>query len=39
METYWGTPADEIGFAGFWRFAWQHRRELMRFLNWVERMD
>ncbi len=39
METYWGTPADEIGFLDFWRFAWQRRRDLQRFLNWAERMD
>jgi hypothetical protein len=39
METYWGTPAEEISFADFWRFAWRQRRELMRFLKWVERME
>jgi hypothetical protein len=39
METYWGTPAEEIGFLDFWRFAWQRRRDLRRFLNWAERMD
>jgi len=39
METYWGTPAQEIGFSDFWRFAWQRRRDLRRFLNWAERMD
>ena len=22
METYWGMPADRIGFAEFWKFAW-----------------
>jgi len=38
METYWGTPAEEIRFADFWRFAWLHRRELLRYLRWVERM-
>jgi hypothetical protein len=39
METYWGTPAEEIGFTDFWRFVWQHRQDLARFLNWVERME
>jgi hypothetical protein len=39
IETYWGTPADRIRFADFWRFAFEHRRELMRFLRWAERMQ
>jgi len=39
IETYWGTHADEIGFADFWRFVWQHRRDLTRVLHWVERME
>jgi hypothetical protein len=39
IETFWGTPADEIGFSEFWRFVWQRRRDLMRFLAWAERMD
>lgn len=39
METYWGIPADTIGFGGFWRFLWEHRRDLTRFLAWVERMQ
>lgn len=38
METYWGTPADEIGFSDFCRFLWQHRRDLARFLVWAARM-
>lgn len=38
IETYWGLHADRIGFSDFWRFAWTRRRELMRFLRWVERM-
>jgi hypothetical protein len=38
METYWGVHADEIGFTDFFRFACQHRRELLRYLRWVERM-
>jgi hypothetical protein len=38
METFWGTPAEEIGFKEFWTFLWQRRRDLIRFLGWVERM-
>ena len=37
IETYWGTPAEEIGFAEFWRFVWQHGRDLLRMLDWVDR--
>jgi hypothetical protein len=32
-------PADEIGFSEFWRIVWQRRRDLIRYLAWVERMD
>jgi len=39
IETYSGTPAEEIGFSDFWRFAWQRRSDLQRFLHWAERMD
>jgi hypothetical protein len=39
METYWGTPADKIGFTDFWRFLWKHRRDLARFLHWTDRMS
>jgi hypothetical protein len=39
METYWGVPAAEIQFADFWRFAWRHRDELLRFLRWADRMS
>ncbi|HLG96034.1 MAG TPA: hypothetical protein VKX49_06960 [Bryobacteraceae bacterium] len=39
IETYWGTPADEIGFKEFWRFVWRQRGDLERFLRWAERMD
>jgi hypothetical protein len=38
IETYSGLHADRIGFVLFWRFVWQHRRELLRFLSWAERM-
>jgi hypothetical protein len=38
METYWGVNAEEIRFTDFWRFAWLHRSDLLRFLRWAERM-
>jgi hypothetical protein len=38
LETYWGVPAGQIGFGDFWRFIWQHRRDLMRFLAWAGHM-
>ncbi|HYL37252.1 MAG TPA: hypothetical protein VEV17_15145 [Bryobacteraceae bacterium] len=39
IETYWGTPAEQISFRDFWRFAWRHRLELRRFLKWAARMQ
>ena len=39
METYWGTPAEQIRFADFCRFVWQRRRDLSRFLSWAARMQ
>lgn len=39
IETFWGIHADQIGFAAFWRFNWQHRHELLRFLRWADRME
>jgi hypothetical protein len=38
METYGGTPADEIRFAGFAWFLWQRKKDLWRFLHWTDRM-
>ncbi len=35
IETYWGTPADEIRFQEFWRFVWRSRADLIRMLGWV----
>jgi hypothetical protein len=37
METYWGFHADEIAFGDFWRFAWQRRADLWRYLRWAAR--
>jgi hypothetical protein len=39
METYGGIHADQIQFKDFWRFAWQHRKDLLRYLRWTERME
>lgn len=38
METYWGAPSEEIDFRAFWRFTWQHRADLARYLRWAESM-
>jgi hypothetical protein len=37
METYWGLHAEQIGFTDFWRFAWQRRTDLWRYLRWAAR--
>jgi hypothetical protein len=39
IETYWGVHADSIDFKQFWVFTWTHRRDLLRFLRWSERMS
>jgi hypothetical protein len=39
IETYWGLHTEEITFGQFWRFAWQQRRALMRYLRWAGRMS
>jgi len=38
VETYWGGHADGVTFGRFWRFVWQQRRELARYLRWAARM-
>ena len=38
IETYWGLHAEDITFAQFWQFAWQQRRELVRYLRWADGM-
>ena len=35
IETYWGLHAEDIDFASFWKFAWGHRKELLRYLRWA----
>ena len=37
METFWGIAANEIGFAVFWTLLWRNRRDIRRYLLWVER--
>jgi hypothetical protein len=38
IETYWGLDAGGIQFREFWRFLWDHRSELRRFLRWADKM-
>jgi hypothetical protein len=38
IETYWGLPAAEIDFLTFWRFAWEHWADLLRYARWAQRM-
>jgi len=38
IETYWGGQAEEIGFAEFWRFVFERRADLWRYLRWAGRM-
>ena len=38
METTGGPRGRGSRFAEFWKFAWMHRRELVRYLRWAERM-
>ncbi|HEY3740934.1 MAG TPA: hypothetical protein VGL53_13870 [Bryobacteraceae bacterium] len=37
IETYWGLHAGSITPREFWRFTWEHRAELWRFLKWAAR--
>ena len=38
IETYWGLHAEDITPRDFWRFLWERRAELYRFLRWAGRM-
>ena len=38
IETYWGLDAEKLGFEEFWRFVWEHRGKLWRFMGWAGRM-
>jgi hypothetical protein len=35
IETYWGLHADSIDLHQFCKFAWEHRRDLRRYLDWA----
>ena len=39
IETYCGLDADHITVGDFWRFTWNNRHDLIRFLRWAEKMD
>jgi hypothetical protein len=38
IETFWGLHAEHITTGDFFRFAWQRRRDLIRFSNWAAHM-
>ena len=38
IETFLGTPADQIDFGTFWKFFWKERKSLWRFLRWGAEM-
>ena len=39
IETYWGWHADAITPSRFFKFVWEHRGELRRFLHWAAAMN
>jgi hypothetical protein len=39
METYWGIPAEKIGFGDCLAFLWRNRRDMLRYLRWADRMQ
>jgi hypothetical protein len=39
VETFWGIPAEEISFGDYMLFLWRRRRDMLRYLRWVERMQ
>ncbi len=38
IETFSGMHADKIGAREFFRFTWEERRSLARFLKWAAQM-
>jgi hypothetical protein len=38
LETYTGKPAKELGARDFFQFAWRERRQVRRFLRWLDEM-
>jgi hypothetical protein len=39
LETYSGVSASSIGFRVFCRMIWRERRNFLRYLGWVHRMN
>ncbi len=39
IETYSGLPAERIQPADFFRFTWNSRRDLLRYLRWAAKME
>jgi hypothetical protein len=39
IETYSGLEAHNIGARDFFRFVWQEKGELIRFLHWTSQLD
>jgi len=39
IETYWGLHAETITFADFWRFTWQRKADLYRYIRWATKMN
>ncbi|HEV2199237.1 MAG TPA: hypothetical protein VGR73_05420 [Bryobacteraceae bacterium] len=39
IETYAGWHAERVTARDFWRFVWNNRRELIRFLRWADRLQ
>jgi hypothetical protein len=39
VETYAGLPAKSISFTQFWKFVWNEKRALLRYLVWVDHMN
>jgi hypothetical protein len=38
IETYWGWHAERITARDFFRFGWERRHDLSRFLKWAAQM-
>lgn len=39
IETYSGMKAETIGAPQFWRFVWQEKGSLLRFLAWTSEVQ
>lgn len=38
LETYWGVPADQVGFREFFSLLWRQRQDIVRYLRWADKM-